>query len=219
VVAAVTSLSASTGITIIAIVVGGALAAGLVVILGRARLSQSGSTPSGADASQGAESPAGSLIRSWIAITLVVGLLVFCAAALLLDSESLRSTVFGGLIASTAGAIAFYFSSKSADQARSDVLQAAVAISQGAVAPTAFLEKSPPNGTKDKDYSPYRFVANGSPAPIYYFVSAGPAGLLLDPDGTLSGKPTESGPHEFKVAARNAAGQLIQDVTLTVDAT
>ncbi|MGO9961939.1 MAG: hypothetical protein ACLPUG_00735 [Acidimicrobiales bacterium] len=66
------------------------------------------------------------LLRSWIAISLVAGLLVFCAVAFAVNDESLRSTLFGGLVTSVGAAIAFYFSSKSADQARQDLLKAGV---------------------------------------------------------------------------------------------
>lgn len=65
------------------------------------------------------------LIRSWIAIALVLGLLLFCAVAFGIDDESLRSTLIGGLVASSGAAVAFYFSSQSSDQARSDILSAA----------------------------------------------------------------------------------------------
>ena len=72
------------------------------------------------------------LSRSWIAISLVLGLLAFCAAAFLITDTTLRSTLFGGLIASAGAAIAFYFSSSAADKTRADILKA-VAISQGAL--------------------------------------------------------------------------------------
>jgi len=70
--------------------------------------------------------PADSVIRSWIAISLVIGLLIFCAATLLGTDTSLQSILFRGLIASTGAAIAFYFSSQAADKARSDILNAVV---------------------------------------------------------------------------------------------
>jgi hypothetical protein len=71
------------------------------------------------------------VIRSWIAISLVMGLPVFCATAFLINDASLRSTLYGGLIASVGAAIAFYFSSKAADQSRADVLNAAVTLAHG----------------------------------------------------------------------------------------
>jgi hypothetical protein len=66
------------------------------------------------------------VVRSWIAIVLVGGLLIFCAVALAINDPSLRSTLFGGLIASVGAAVAFYFSAKSSDQARKDILTASL---------------------------------------------------------------------------------------------
>jgi beta-lactam-binding protein with PASTA domain len=56
---------------------------------------------------------------------LVLGLLVLSAATFAIDDATLRSTLIGGLTASAGGAIAYYFSSKSADQARQDLVAAA----------------------------------------------------------------------------------------------
>src|SRR5262249_37900076 len=66
--------------------------------------------------------PAKSVVRSWIAVSLVLGLLVFCGASFMISDAKLRSTLFGGLIASTGSAVAYYFSSRAADQARADIL-------------------------------------------------------------------------------------------------
>jgi hypothetical protein len=111
----VPTLSGSRDIAIVAIVVGGVLLSGLVVILGRKILGGGSST---------ATDSSSSLVRSWIAISLVGGLLVFCAASFGINDPSLRSTLFGGLVASVGAAVAFYFSTKSADQARQDLLTA-----------------------------------------------------------------------------------------------
>jgi hypothetical protein len=94
------------------------VSAGLVVILGRAVLARN-------QPDQGGDS-ASSIVRAWIAISLVAGLLVFCAVAFAIDDGTLRSTLFGGLITSVGAAVAFYFSSKSADQARQDVISVAL---------------------------------------------------------------------------------------------
>ena len=69
--------------------------------------------------------PEADFIRSWIAISLVIGLISFCAIAFAVNDTTLRSTLIGGLIASVGSAIAFYFSSKSADKARQDIANAA----------------------------------------------------------------------------------------------
>jgi hypothetical protein len=64
-------------------------------------------------------------VRSWIAISLVLGLLVFCAASLAIGDSTLRSTLVGALAAAVGAAIAFYFSAHQADQSRQDLLTAA----------------------------------------------------------------------------------------------
>jgi hypothetical protein len=91
------------------------LLAGLVVLYGRNVLMQKQTSDPGGSG--------GSLVRSWIAVSLVAGLLLFCAVALSLDDSTLRSTLFGGLISSTGAAVAFYFSSQSGDQARQDIMK------------------------------------------------------------------------------------------------
>jgi PASTA domain len=108
--AAAPDLSWNQAITVLAIVAGLILATGLVVILGRTKLKSA--------------DPAPSLVRSWLALTLVAGLVVFCAVTLATSDTQLQSTVFGGLTASVGAAVAFYFSSKNADQARQDILNA-----------------------------------------------------------------------------------------------
>ena len=47
---------------------------------------------------------------------------MFCGASFMISDAKLRSTLFGGLIASTGSAVAYYFSSRAADQARADIL-------------------------------------------------------------------------------------------------
>ena len=65
-----------------------------------------------------------STIRSWLAVALVSGLILFCAVSLAIPDSSMRSTLFGGLIASAGAASAFYFASSNSDQARKDILDA-----------------------------------------------------------------------------------------------
>lgn len=187
------------------LVVAGVIAAGIVIIIGRNWLKS------------GQDGQAASLIRSWIAISLVIGLLIFCAATLFGTDTSLQSTLFGGLIASTGAAVAFYFSSKGADQARADILNAVTTLGQGGTKPSAFSRIAPPGGKVNAPYS-YRIIADGSPAPTYWVVNGElPAGLTLDTDGTLHGKPTTAGPSTFAVAATNPAGLLVSsDLTVTI---
>ncbi|MFI2200058.1 PASTA domain-containing protein [Streptomyces sp. NPDC020192] len=65
------------------------------------------------------------IVRSWIALSLVAGLLVFCAMAFAIQDSNLRSTLIGALAAAVGSTIAFYFSGKHAEEARQDVLSAA----------------------------------------------------------------------------------------------
>jgi hypothetical protein len=81
-----------------------------VVLWGRTLMKTSGETDQ-------------SFVRSWLALT-VIGLVLFCGVSLFLSDTNLRSVLIGGLTASAGTAIAFYFSSKSADQARQDILKA-----------------------------------------------------------------------------------------------
>lgn len=199
-------LSFSQGITLLSLVVGGSLIAGIIVIVGRAKVNS------------GSNGQPVSIIRSWIAITLVLALVVFCAGAFLIDDANLRSTLFGGLIASVGAAVAFYFSSKNADQARADILNTAVTISQGGTKPSAFTASSPPSGQVNVPYSTYRFAATGLPAPTYTVGTGSiPAGLTLDPDGTLHGTPTSADSSTFTIAASNTAGGLVsQPISINI---
>ena len=193
------------GTLILWLLVAGIIVAGVVIIVGRNLLES------------GKGGPAASIIRSWIAISLVIGLLIFCAAALLGNDTPLQSSLFGGLIASTGAAIAFYFSSKGADQARADILSAAATIGQGVTKPSAFSQIAPPAGKVNTPYS-YRIIADGFPAPTYGVVSGElPAGLILDTDGTMHGTPKTADSSTFAVAAANSGGFLVSpDLTVTI---
>jgi PASTA domain len=122
------TLSHSDFVLVLAITVGLILASGLVVVIGRKVLSPSSNSTAATDDAQqtGDGGPSATLIRSWLAIALAGGLVLFCAVAFAIDDQSLRSTLIGGLVASAGAAVAFYFSSKSSDQARSDILSAAL---------------------------------------------------------------------------------------------
>lgn len=65
-----------------------------------------------------------SYIRAWIAISLIMGLLLFCALSFGINDSTLRSSLVGGLTASLGSAIAFYFLSNSAAQASQALLTA-----------------------------------------------------------------------------------------------
>ncbi|KAA9155416.1 PASTA domain-containing protein [Amycolatopsis acidicola] len=105
------TLSWGQTLLVVLIVAAAVLGAGLIVILARA-------TGPGADG--------GSVVRSWIAISLVLGLVMFTAFTFAVNDTSLRSALIGGLTASVGSAIAYYFSAKSSDQARQDLLNATI---------------------------------------------------------------------------------------------
>jgi uncharacterized iron-regulated membrane protein len=106
----VSSLSFLQMLAVLGIAAGAIIVAGLIVLWGRSVMKTSGETDQ-------------SLVRSWLALTLVIGLVLFCGVSLFLSDTNLRSVLIGGLTASAGTAIAFYFSSKSADQARQDILK------------------------------------------------------------------------------------------------
>lgn len=54
-----------------------------------------------------------SVVRSWIALSLVLGLVLFGAFSFAVNDATLRSTLIGGLTASVGAAVTFYFQSKS----------------------------------------------------------------------------------------------------------
>jgi len=188
----VPTLTFSQGVILLALVVGGSLLTGVVIILGRGYRK----TPD----------PSASIIRSWLAVSLVIGLLVFCGAAFLVNDMSLRSTLFGGLIASVGAAVAFYFSSKA-----TDALTAAVA---GGTQPSAFSQGPLPAGEVGVAYST-QLTANGQPPPTYQLVTGPsdtlPPGLTLETSGALHGTPQTAGTYTFKVAATNSAGTKLSD--------
>ena len=125
--AQVTHLTSGAANVTIGLIVGFVILGGVVVALGRSRLEGSFKARSGnaqAQGSSGQSAPDRTFMRSWLAIALVGGLLIFSAVSFQLDDTTLRSSLLGGVIASAGAATAFYFASKSADQARQDILNA-----------------------------------------------------------------------------------------------
>lgn len=192
-------LTSHQGVLVLVLIVVGIIAAGVVVFCGRKVLQ---STQATTDVS---------FVRSWIAISLVIGLLIFCGAALLGTNTTLQSLLFGGLVASVGSAIAFYF----AAQAGAAALNAVTG--QAVVAPTAFSAIQPPGGKQGQSYT-YTIAANGSPAPVFQVVDGTlPAGLILDASGTLHGTATTEETSTFKVGAFNGNGLLISpELTVTI---
>jgi hypothetical protein len=109
--AAATALSWPQTLAVLGIVAATVLLIGLLVILARSRVA--------------GNDPTQSVVRSWIALALVAGLVLFCAVTFAVNNPNLQNSIFGGLVASVGAAVAFYFSSKSSDQARQDILNAA----------------------------------------------------------------------------------------------
>jgi hypothetical protein len=125
--AQVTHLSPGAASVTIGLIVGFVILSGIVVAFGRSSLEGSFKAHSGAEPGKGppgAAAPDRTFMRSWLAISLVGGLLIFCAVSFQLDDPALRNSLLGGVIASAGAATAFYFASKSSDQARRDILNA-----------------------------------------------------------------------------------------------
>jgi prepilin-type N-terminal cleavage/methylation domain-containing protein len=69
-----------------------------------------------------------------------------------------------------------------------------------------------PDGKVGVDYS-YQLTATGKPAPKF---SGAVDGLTVNPDGSITGKPTAAGTFTLTVQAQNAAGTDTKDYTLKV---
>jgi hypothetical protein len=121
-------LTGSDKVMSLALIVGFILLAGAVVIVGRRVLDgpPAAAAVNGTQATTPGEATDSTLIRSWLAVSLVGGLLIFVAVSFWLDDTTLRSTLIGGVVANAGAAVAFYFASKSSDQARKDILSAAL---------------------------------------------------------------------------------------------
>ena len=120
----VTHLPENAAALVLVLSIAFVLLAGLLVIRGRtsvlrlqARNEQAGVNPG--------SRPDGTIVRSWLSVALVGGLLILCTLSFWIDDPTLRSTLIGGLVASSSAAVTFYFSGKTADQARRDIMNAA----------------------------------------------------------------------------------------------
>jgi hypothetical protein len=157
--------------------------------------------------------PPPSVVRSCIAVSLVLGLLVFCAATLATADTDLQSQLFGALTTSVGAAVAFYFSSQASDKARADIL---ASIDRSGTPPTTFTNPAPPPGVVGKPYS-FQFTTDAQP-PATFTITGGkpPDGLKLAADGTLAGQPGKADDYTFGVRASNVAGTLYRDEDFTV---
>ena len=70
------------------------------------------------------ESEDKSVVRAWLAVLLVSGLLFFGAMSFYVTDAALRNLVLGGIVASAGTVTAFYFASKSAEQTQQQLLDA-----------------------------------------------------------------------------------------------
>jgi hypothetical protein len=64
------------------------------------------------------------LIRSWLSVVLVSGMLLFAAGSFFVDDTNLRGVLMGGVIASAGTATAFYFASKASAETQKNLLSA-----------------------------------------------------------------------------------------------
>lgn len=113
--ATVSTITWGHALTIIWIMAAAIMVAGILIIVGRSNMDKQ---------------PAASLVRSWIAVSLVIGLLIFTVVSMTLSDPTVRSTLIGAVSANVGAAVAFYFASKGSDQARQDILDATFGVEQ-----------------------------------------------------------------------------------------
>ena len=111
-----------------------------------------------------------SIIRSWIAIALVGGLLVLCGVAFTLNDTTLRNTLIGGLIANAGVAVAFYFSSQSQADSRQDLLTA----SQGTTSVPTLTGLSVADAQTTMSKTSLQLVLDDPPGPTVLVQSPNP---------------------------------------------
>ena len=173
--------------------VGGIIVAGCVIVVGRSLLVK------------GQDGAATNLIRSWIAISLVIGLMVFCAASLTGDNSSLQSRCSAGS-SSAPEPPSRPLSSRQADQARAEILSAA-SLGQGQAKPTKFSGPVPPDG---KEGEASLCLHRGRvPAPVYFVAGEGflPTSFSI-PTGHRPARRSRQA-LSFQVIAANSAGFLV----------
>jgi flagellar basal body-associated protein FliL len=92
---------------------------GSAVLWLRSKSPQSGGT---SGTSQDADK---SVMRAWLAVLLVSGLLLAAATSFFIDDSSLRSLLLGGVVSSAGTVVAFYFASAQSQQVQKNLLDAA----------------------------------------------------------------------------------------------
>lgn len=66
-----------------------------------------------------------SVVRAWIAVTLIAALLILAGVTLGGTDSNLRNVLIGGIVAATSTAVAFYFATKANEAANANLLAAA----------------------------------------------------------------------------------------------
>jgi hypothetical protein len=108
---------------------------------------------------EGAE---GSVVRSWLAMSLVAGLLLLSGLVFAVNDSNLRSTLVGALGTAVGAATAFYFSSKSSAQAQQALLSASV----GTEVVPDVVGRDEPGASQTLGKTSFKLVtARSSPAP------------------------------------------------------
>jgi hypothetical protein len=194
---ATSSLSTASVAMILGFVAGLIVLSGVVVILGRRTLDSSTPDsrllqlrrppPPDPPPAQGGDAASSdtdaSWVRSWIAIALVGGLLVFCAASFAVSDTTLRSSLLGGLVTTAGVAVTFYFSTKASEQAQKNVLQAAGAVPQVVVPLLTAMTRD--EVTAVLAHAPVKLVADPpTAAPIWKAVAQTPAAYTTVDSGS-----------------------------------
>lgn len=82
-----------------------------------------------------------SVVRAWIAVTLIAALLILAGVTLGGTDSNLRNVLIGGIVASASTAVAFYFATKANEAANENVLKAAGIDGAGASKPPLALSQ------------------------------------------------------------------------------
>lgn len=81
-----------------------------------------------------------SVVRAWIAVTLIAGLLILTAVTLGGTDANLRNILVGGIVASASTAVAFYFATKANEASNAAVLKAAGIDGSASTAPPLSID-------------------------------------------------------------------------------
>jgi len=112
-----------------------------------------------------------SVVRAWIAVSLVAGVLILTAATLGGTDTGLQNVLIGSMVAASGSAVAFYFATKSAESANAAVLKAAGIAAATEQKSTLLLSKTADptqiSGAADGATITFHFkVTNGGTQPL-----------------------------------------------------